>query len=460
MALERHPRRLRPLHDRRQPGHGPHLRAPSKHPRAHRHGDRDRRARGRPAGRDRRPAARQQGRPRADRGLGRWVCCAPVLDGPDAHPHFLGHARAARIAMAALERRLQRLPGRRPPRPRPAPHPARDRALLLLHVDLVEVYPLEHARGPVPGLHTHGPGQGYERAPRRLSPRPAQRPHPADHTDRSRVARPGQRRPGRRGRVRLAGHRQARLRTGAAVRLHDGHGGHLLRHLARHRRQPPRRPPVWGARPTDQVRMIGPSRVAELEMPAAGIETGAARPAQSYWNESWERLRGNRLGVAAGLLIVVLALVAVMAPLLSAVLTHAQPQTIDLDSTFARPGAGGHLLGADELGRDTLTRLIWGARDSRPMLRHLLPNVLPVLSVAASLGVGQIILVEAALDFLGLGIQPPTPSWGNMLTNAQSYFFRSGSLVAFPGITIFITVLASNIFGNAVRDAFDPRLKS
>src|SRR5437867_1893390 len=314
---------------------------------------------------------------------------------------------------------------------------------------------------------------------------------------------------------------------------------------------------------TARAKGMSPSRVAELDMPAAGIETGAARPAQSYWNESWERLRGNRLGGAAGLLIVVLALIAVMAPLLSAVLTHAQPQTIDLSSTFARPGAGGHLLGADELGRDTLTRLIWGAlvslgvafltvamsltvgtavgmmagyyggwlddvlmrfvdmvlaipaiflfilmsilirpnaitlaaivasvgwgsvarlvrgevlsvkqrdfilatrsigaRDSRLMLRHLLPNVLPVLIVAASLGVGQIILVEAALDFLGLGIQPPTPSWGNMLTNAQSYFFRSGSLVAFPGITIFITVLASNIFGNAVRDAFDPRLKS
>ena len=288
--------------------------------------------------------------------------------------------------------------------------------------------------------------------------------------------------------------------------------------------------------------MIGPSRVAELDMPAAGVETGAGRPAQSYWNESWERLRANRLGVATGVLIVVLAVIAVLAPAFSAVVTHYQPQTIDLDSTFARPGAG-HLLGSDELGRDTLTRLIWGARvslgvafltvamsvflgttvgmmsipaiflfilmsilirpnpitlaaivasvgwgqvarlvrgevlsvkqrdfilatrsigakDSRLMVRHLLPNVLPVLIVAASLGVGQIILIEAALDFLGLGIQPPTPSWGNMLTNAQSYFFRSGWLVALPGITIFVTVLASNIFGNAVRDAFDPRLKS
>ena len=98
-------------------------------------------------------------------------------------------------------------------------------------------------------------------------------------------------------------------------------------------------------------------------------------------------------------------------------------------------------------------------RDTRLIVRHLLPNVLPVLIVAASLGVGQIILIEAALDFLGLGIQPPTASWGNMLTNSQSYFFHSVWLVYFPGITIFVTVLAANLFGNAVRDAFDPRLK-
>jgi peptide/nickel transport system permease protein len=101
-----------------------------------------------------------------------------------------------------------------------------------------------------------------------------------------------------------------------------------------------------------------------------------------------------------------------------------------------------------------------GARDLRLMVRHLLPNVLPVLIVSASLGVGQIILVEAALDFLGLGIQPPTPSWGNMLTNSQSYFYHDIWLVIFPGVMIFATVLASNVFGNSVRDAFDPRLKS
>ena len=100
-----------------------------------------------------------------------------------------------------------------------------------------------------------------------------------------------------------------------------------------------------------------------------------------------------------------------------------------------------------------------GASNVRLMLRHLLPNVLPVMIVAASLGVGAIILAEAALDFLGLGIHPPTPSWGNMLSNAQTYFSHSTWLVIFPGLMIFVTVLAANLFGNAIRDAFDPRLR-
>jgi len=82
-----------------------------------------------------------------------------------------------------------------------------------------------------------------------------------------------------------------------------------------------------------------------------------------------------------------------------------------------------------------------------------------VLVVAASLGVGGVILAEAALDFLGFGIHPPTPSWGNMLSNAQQYFVHSPWLVFLPGACIFATVLAANLFGNAVRDAFDPRLR-
>jgi len=86
----------------------------------------------------------------------------------------------------------------------------------------------------------------------------------------------------------------------------------------------------------------------------------------------------------------------------------------------------------------------------------MLPNALPVPIVAASLGVGGVILAEVALDYLGFGIHPPTPSWGNMLSNAQQYFAHSIWLVFLPGVCIFITVLAANLFGNAVRDAFDP----
>jgi peptide/nickel transport system permease protein len=100
-----------------------------------------------------------------------------------------------------------------------------------------------------------------------------------------------------------------------------------------------------------------------------------------------------------------------------------------------------------------------GAGNARLMFRHLLPNALPVLIVAASLYVGQVILIEAALDFLGLGIQEPTASWGNMLSNSQVYFVHSAWLVILPGLCIFVTVLATNVFGNAVRDAFDPRIR-
>jgi len=315
--------------------------------------------------------------------------------------------------------------------------------------------------------------------------------------------------------------------------------------------------------------MIDPAAV-EIALPRAEYEPTAARPAQSYWSESWERLRHNRIGMSAGAVVLLMVAIALAAPLLSTYVTHWDPLRQDLLTTFKLPGRL-HWLGSDELGRDTLTRLIFGARvtltvaflavlvalllggavglvagfyggwvdqilmrfvdvilsipsiyllilltilqpkigpivlstsdprslaviialvgwgglarlvrgetlsvknrdfmlatrsigasDLRLMLRHLLPNVLAVMIVAASLNVGGIIITEAILDFIGLGIQPPTPSWGNMLTNSQVYFYHSIWLVLLPGALIFVTVLAMNIFGNAVRDAFDPRLK-
>jgi peptide/nickel transport system permease protein len=299
-----------------------------------------------------------------------------------------------------------------------------------------------------------------------------------------------------------------------------------------------------------------------LDEPQTSAPAAVLVPGRGYWREAFGRLRRNRIGMASGVLLVLFALVAVLAPLLAAAFTHTDYSTQDLTNTFAPPLSPSHILGTDDLGRDELTRLLYGARvsmgigflavgialtigaavglvagyygglidgllmrfvdiilsipsiflfilmsilfkpstltlaliiasvgwgsiarlvrgevlsvrtrdfmvatralgasDARLIVRHLLPNVLHVLIVFGSLYLGSVILVEAALDFLGLGITPPTPSWGNMLTNSETFFFHSRWLVVWPGVTIFLAVLAANLFGNAVRDAFDPRLR-
>ncbi len=100
-----------------------------------------------------------------------------------------------------------------------------------------------------------------------------------------------------------------------------------------------------------------------------------------------------------------------------------------------------------------------GANETRIIFRHLLPNAMAPIIVAATLDVGGAILTEAALSYFGVGIQPPTPSWGNMLQNAQSYLWTSPWLAFWPGLMIFFTVLCFNFFGDGLRDALDPRLK-
>jgi peptide/nickel transport system permease protein len=298
-------------------------------------------------------------------------------------------------------------------------------------------------------------------------------------------------------------------------------------------------------------------QTAEIRVSSA---TASTAETQGYWHQSLTRLLSNRLGMAMSLILLFFVLMALTAPLVSRLITHVDAEQQDLTNIFVAPTAQ-HLLGTDQLGRDTLTRLIYGAqvslgvaaltmlialafgtivgivsgyyggwideilmrlvdmllavpaiffyimmtilfrpngiglaliiasiswisvarlvradvlstknldfvvaartigaRDVHVMARHLLPAVLPIIVVAASLAVGQIILIEAALDFLGLGIRPPTPSWGNMVTAAQIYLSKSVWAAFFPGVSIFLTVLATNIFGNAVRDAFDPRL--
>ena len=99
-----------------------------------------------------------------------------------------------------------------------------------------------------------------------------------------------------------------------------------------------------------------------------------------------------------------------------------------------------------------------GASELRIMLRHLVPNAMAPIIVATTLAVGGFILGESALSYLGLGIQPPTPSWGNMLQRAQEYVLNASWLALFPGVLIFITVLSFNFLGDGLRDALDPRL--
>ncbi|MCH9672757.1 MAG: ABC transporter permease [Gammaproteobacteria bacterium] len=101
-----------------------------------------------------------------------------------------------------------------------------------------------------------------------------------------------------------------------------------------------------------------------------------------------------------------------------------------------------------------------GARPHRVMAAHILPNVVSPIIIATTLAVGNVILLESVLSFLGLGIQPPLPSWGNMLTQAQDMIHHRPALALYPGVLIFITVLSFNFLGDALQDALDPRTTS
>jgi peptide/nickel transport system permease protein len=100
-----------------------------------------------------------------------------------------------------------------------------------------------------------------------------------------------------------------------------------------------------------------------------------------------------------------------------------------------------------------------GSRDGRILVRHVLPNVFTPWLVVATLDMARVIVIESALSFLGLGVQPPTPTWGGMLADGRVYISTAWWLATFPGLAILITVLGINLFGDGLRDTLDPRLK-
>ncbi|HSW95802.1 MAG TPA: ABC transporter permease [Patescibacteria group bacterium] len=290
-----------------------------------------------------------------------------------------------------------------------------------------------------------------------------------------------------------------------------------------------------------------------------------ARVSRSLWSNAWYKLRRDRLTIGAVVVLLLLALIAILAPVLADNVFHYKFEQQDLFHTYEKPSFNppAYLLGTDEVGRSQIVRLLFGgqvslfvgfvaalvnfavgvplglaagyfrgpfddfitwfittlngipqlylllivaalwqpgpltliiiigllnwtgitlyvrgqtislrereyvtsahaigATHARVMFRHILPNVLPLIFVLAAIDIGAIVLLESALSFLGLGILPPTPSWGNMLTNGASYFVRAWWLVVSPGVMIFLTVLCLYLIGDGLRDALDPRLKT
>jgi|SRR5579859_243357 len=106
-----------------------------------------------------------------------------------------------------------------------------------------------------------------------------------------------------------------------------------------------------------------------------------------------------------------------------------------------------------------LAAKVVGMKNSRIILKHLLPNAMGPVLVVSTLGVGGAILIESALSYLGLGVQPPTASWGNMLMEGKEHLTDAWWLVTFPGLAVFLTVLGYNLLGEGLRDFWDPRLR-
>jgi ABC-type dipeptide/oligopeptide/nickel transport system permease subunit len=246
--------------------------------------------------------------------------------------------------------------------------------------------------------------------------------------------------------------------------------------------------------------LFGP-HVVPYQLDQVSLSERMHTPSLSHWfgtdelgRDTWVRImHGGRVSLAVGLIVgfstVILGgLIGILAGYVGGVLDNALMRLVDTIYTIPRivlllvlsKVAGPGLLNiiiilvalewtnAARLARSAvlsfreqefvLAAQCLGASRWRVMLRHLLPNSLAPLIVAATLDAGAAIRAETTLSFLGLGIQPPTPSWGNLLTNAATNIFIAPLQVFLPGVFIFFALMSFNLLGDALRDALDPRL--
>jgi peptide/nickel transport system permease protein len=164
-------------------------------------------------------------------------------------------------------------------------------------------------------------------------------------------------------------------------------------------------------------------------------------------------MRGMDVMLAFPEILLALAVVAVLGPALTTVMVAVGIASIPYYTRVVR----GSVLAAREAEYVLAARVV-GCPPRHIIVRHILPNTVAPVLVLATTGVAAAIITGAALSFLGLGVQPPTPEWGSMLSVSRNYLQHAPWMAVFPGLAIMVTVIAINLLGDGVRDALDPRL--
>jgi peptide/nickel transport system permease protein len=203
---------------------------------------------------------------------------------------------------------------------------------------------------------------------------------------------------------------------------------------------------IWGARAS-----LSAGLVAVLIAVAVGLPLGMVAGYVGGWADMLiGRLTDAMLAIP--FLILAIALAAFLGPSLSNAMIAIGVTATPIFVRLAR----GQVLQARAEDWVEAARAVGNPR-ARILVRHILPNILPPVLVQATLTIASAIIAEASLSFLGLGQQPPAPSWGSMLNTAQRFLTQAPWMALFPGAAIFVTVLAFNLFGDALRDALDPK---